>query len=74
VSEGRASARPGLGADAITAIRAATYWPAVQMKVVKHCDSVNEGKYAEIIALKARCSATSICSSALTSWSNTAGA
>ena len=41
-----------LGVDSMTAIRAATYWPAVQMKVDKDYGSVSEGKYADIIAVK----------------------
>ena len=41
-----------LGVDPMTAIRAATYWPAVQMKVDKDYGSVSEGKYADIIAVK----------------------
>ncbi|MBS0374586.1 MAG: amidohydrolase family protein [Proteobacteria bacterium] len=41
-----------LGVDPMTAIRAATYWPAVQMKVDKDYGSVSEGKYADIIAVQ----------------------
>ena len=41
-----------LGVDSMTAIRAATYWPAVQMKVDKDYGSISEGKYADIIAVK----------------------
>jgi len=41
-----------LGVDPMTTIRAATYWPAVQMKVDKDYGSVSEGKYADIIAVK----------------------
>jgi imidazolonepropionase-like amidohydrolase len=41
-----------LGVDSMTTIRAATYWPAVQMKVDKDYGSVSEGKYADIIAVK----------------------
>ena len=41
-----------LGVDAMTALRAATYWPAVQMKVDKDYGSVSAGKYADIIAVK----------------------
>jgi imidazolonepropionase-like amidohydrolase len=40
-----------LGVDPMTAIRAATYWPAVQMKVDKDYGSISEGKYADIIAV-----------------------
>lgn len=39
------------GVDPMTAIRAATYWPAVQMKVDKDYGSVSAGKYADIIAV-----------------------
>jgi imidazolonepropionase-like amidohydrolase len=41
-----------LGVDSMTAIRAATYWPAVQMKVDKDYGSLSEGKFADIIATK----------------------
>lgn len=41
-----------LGVDSMTTIRAATYWPAVQMKVDKDYGSVSEGKYADIIAVR----------------------
>jgi imidazolonepropionase-like amidohydrolase len=41
-----------LGVDAMTTIRAATYWPAVMMKVDKDYGSVSEGKFADIIAVK----------------------
>jgi imidazolonepropionase-like amidohydrolase len=41
-----------LGVDSMTAIRAATYWPAVSMKVDKDYGTVSEGKYADIIAVK----------------------
>jgi imidazolonepropionase-like amidohydrolase len=40
-----------LGVDSMTAIRAATYWPAVQMKVDNDYGSISEGKYADIIAV-----------------------
>jgi imidazolonepropionase-like amidohydrolase len=40
-----------LGVDPMTAIRAATFWPAVQMKVEKDYGTVSEGKYADIIAV-----------------------
>ena len=36
----------------MVAIRAATYWPAVMMKVDKDYGSVSEGKFADIIAVK----------------------
>jgi imidazolonepropionase-like amidohydrolase len=41
-----------LGVDPMTAIRAATYWPAVSLKVDKDYGTVSEGKYADIIAVK----------------------
>lgn len=41
-----------LGVEPMEAIRAATYWPAVAMKVDKDYGTVSEGKYADIIALK----------------------
>lgn len=41
-----------LGVPALDAIRAATYWPAVAMKVDQDYGSVVEGKYADIIAVK----------------------
>lgn len=41
-----------LGVDSMAAIRAATYWPAVQMKVDKDYGSVSEGKYADVIAVE----------------------
>lgn len=41
-----------LGVDPMEAIRAATYWPAVAMKVDKDYGTVSEGKYADIIAVK----------------------
>ena len=41
-----------LGVDSMTAIRAATYWPAVAMKVDKDVGTVSAGKFADIIAVK----------------------
>jgi imidazolonepropionase-like amidohydrolase len=41
-----------LGVDSMQAIRSATYWPAVMMKVDKDYGSVSEGKFADIIAVK----------------------
>ena len=41
-----------LGVDPMDAIRAATYWPAVMMKVDKDYGSISEGKFADIIAVK----------------------
>ena len=36
----------------MTAIRAATYWPAVAMKVDRDYGTIAEGKYADIIAVR----------------------
>lgn len=36
----------------MTAIRAATYWPSVAMKVSDQVGTVSEGKYADIIAVR----------------------
>ena len=41
-----------LGVDSMTAIRAATYWPSVAMKVDKHTGTISEGKYADVIAVR----------------------
>lgn len=41
-----------LGVDPMFAIRAATYWPAVMMRVEHDVGTVTEGKYADIIAVK----------------------
>ncbi len=41
-----------LSVDPMTAIRAATYWPAVAMKVEREVGTVTEGKYADIIAVR----------------------
>jgi imidazolonepropionase-like amidohydrolase len=38
--------------DPMVAIRAATYWPSVLMKVSDHVGTVSEGKYADIIAVR----------------------
>ena len=38
--------------DPMFAIRAATYWPALAMKVEKDFGTVSEGKYADIIAVR----------------------
>jgi len=40
------------GVDPMTAIRAATYWPAVAMKVERDVGTVSEGKFADIIAVR----------------------
>ncbi len=41
-----------LGVDPMDAIRAATYWPSVAMKVERDYGTVSEGKYADIIAVR----------------------
>jgi imidazolonepropionase-like amidohydrolase len=41
-----------LGVDPMTAIRAATYWPAVSMKVDRDYGTIEAGKYADIITVK----------------------
>jgi imidazolonepropionase-like amidohydrolase len=41
-----------LGVDPMTAIRAATYWPAVAMKVEQDVGTISAGKFADIIAVK----------------------
>ncbi len=41
-----------LGVDPMTAIRAATYWPAVSMKVDGDYGTIQEGKFADVIAVK----------------------
>ena len=41
-----------LGIAPMDAIRAATYWPSVLMKVEKEVGTVTEGKYADIIAVR----------------------
>lgn len=41
-----------LGVDPMTALRAATYWPAVAMKVSADYGTIQAGKYADIIAVK----------------------
>jgi imidazolonepropionase-like amidohydrolase len=41
-----------LGVDSMTAIRGATYWPAVAMKVDQDYGTIQAGKYADIIAVK----------------------
>jgi imidazolonepropionase-like amidohydrolase len=41
-----------LGVDPVTAIRAATYWPSVLMKVDKDVGTISEGKYADVIAVR----------------------
>jgi imidazolonepropionase-like amidohydrolase len=41
-----------LGVDPMTAIRGATYWPSLAMKVDKEVGTVTAGKYADIIAVR----------------------
>jgi imidazolonepropionase-like amidohydrolase len=41
-----------LGVDPMTAIRAATYWPSVAMKVDRRVGTVSPGKDADIIAVR----------------------
>ncbi|MCI0666111.1 MAG: amidohydrolase family protein [Acidobacteria bacterium] len=41
-----------LGVDPMVTIRAATYWPAVAMKVERDYGTISEGKYADIIAVR----------------------
>ncbi len=41
-----------LGVDAMTAIRAATYWPSVAMKVDREVGTVSPGKYADVVAVR----------------------
>jgi imidazolonepropionase-like amidohydrolase len=41
-----------LGVDPMTAIRGATYWPAVAMKADRDSGTVTAGKYADIIAVR----------------------
>ena len=41
-----------LGVEPMEAIRAATYWPAVAMKVEKDYGTISEGKYADIITVR----------------------
>jgi imidazolonepropionase-like amidohydrolase len=41
-----------LGVEPMTAIRAATYWPAVAMRVDRDYGTITPGKYADIIAVR----------------------
>ena len=41
-----------LGVDAMTTIRAATFWPAVAMRKDREVGTISPGKYADIIAVK----------------------
>jgi imidazolonepropionase-like amidohydrolase len=41
-----------MGVDPMTAIRAATYWPSVAMKVDSQVGTVTAGKYADVIAVR----------------------
>lgn len=40
------------GVDPMDAIRAATYWPAVHMKVDKDVGTLSPGKWADVIAVR----------------------
>jgi len=42
----------GFGIDPMVAIRAATYWPSVAMKVSDQVGTVSEGKFADVIAVR----------------------
>jgi len=41
-----------LGVDAMTTIRAATFWPAVAMKKEREAGTISPGKYADVIAVR----------------------
>ena len=41
-----------LGVDAMTAIRAATYWPAVAMRKEREVGTISPGKHADVIAVR----------------------
>ena len=41
-----------LGVDAMTTIRAATYWPSVAMRKEREVGTISPGKYADIIAVR----------------------
>jgi imidazolonepropionase-like amidohydrolase len=41
-----------LGVDAMTTIRAATYWPAAAMRKEREVGTISPGKYADIIAVR----------------------
>ena len=41
-----------LRVDPMLTIRAATYWPAVAMKVEKDYGTISESKYADVIAVR----------------------
>ena len=41
-----------LGVDAMTTIRAATFWPAVAMRKEREVGTISPGKYADIIAVR----------------------
>ncbi len=41
-----------LGVDPMTAIRAATYWPSLAMKVDAQVGTVTPGKYADLVAVR----------------------
>jgi imidazolonepropionase-like amidohydrolase len=41
-----------LGVDPMTAIRGATYWPSLAMKVDREVGTVTPGKYADVVAVR----------------------
>jgi imidazolonepropionase-like amidohydrolase len=41
-----------LGVDAMTTIRAATYWPSVAMRKEREVGTISPGKYADVIAVR----------------------
>ena len=41
-----------LGVDAMTTIRAATFWPAAAMRKEREVGTISPGKYADIIAVR----------------------
>ncbi len=41
-----------LGVDAMTTIRAATFWPAVAMRKEREVGTISPGKYADVIAVR----------------------
>ncbi len=41
-----------LGVPAMEAIRAATYWPSVAMRVERDVGTIADGKYADVIAVR----------------------
>ena len=57
-----------LGVDVMTAIRGATYWPSVSMRVDRDVGTVTPGNTRTSSRCAATCCGTSRCSSASTSW------